>query len=303
MRFKGLDLNLLVAFDVLMATRSVSRAAERLHLSQPAMSAALARLRDYFGDELLVLQGKRMHPTAFADDLMPQVRDCLQRVESMLATSPNFDPATSQRSFTIVTSDYVLASIIVPLVAELSEEAPEVRIHCQLPAAFTAQALDEGKIDLMIAPDYVVTGTHPAYVLYREPQVVVGWRDNPVMAGGTISEHDFFASGHVAVMLGDGRTASYADRQLELMGKRRRIELSVPFFTAVPWLIEGSSRLALLHARLARQLEGRFAIASATAPFDIAPMNQMLSYHAGRADDAGLTWLRGKIERIVSSFA
>ena len=121
MRFKGLDLNLLVAFDVLMATRSVSRAAERLHLSQPAMSAALARLRDYFGDELLVLQGKRMHPTAFADDLMPQVRDCLQRVESMLATSPNFDPATSQRSFTIVTSDYVLASIIVPLVAELSD--------------------------------------------------------------------------------------------------------------------------------------------------------------------------------------
>src|SRR3954466_10757519 len=105
MRFKGLDLNLLAACDALMTTRSVSRSAERLNLSQPAMSAALARLRQFFGDELLVLQGKRMHPTAFADELMPQVRESLQALEAILAQSPNFDPATSQRSFRIVTSD------------------------------------------------------------------------------------------------------------------------------------------------------------------------------------------------------
>ena len=303
MRFKGLDLNLLVAFDALMATRSVSRSAERLNLSQPAMSAALARLRDFFGDELLVLQGKRMHPTAFADDLMPQVRDSLQGLEAMLAKSPHFDPATSQRSFCIVTSDYTLASLIVPLVTELAQEAPNVRIDVQLPHAQSGQELDEGKVDLMITPDYVIGGKQPAYVLYEEPQLVAGWKDNPVLASGTISEEDFFASGHVAVLLGNGTTMSYADRQLELMGRTRKIEVTGAFFTAVPWLIEGTARLTVMHQRLARNLDGRFDIVTVPLPFEMPPMKQMLSYHAGRKDDAGLTWLRTKIERIALAFA
>ena len=299
MRFKGLDLNLLVAFDALMTTRSVSRSAERLNLSQPAMSAALARLREFFGDELLVLQGKRMHPTAFADELMPQVRESLQGLEAMLARTPNFDPATSQRSFRIVTSDYVLASLIVPLVAQLAEEAPGIRIDCQLPYPNTVHELDEGKIDLTITPDYVIGGNHPSYVLYQEPQLVAGWSGNPVLAGGRISEEAFFEAGHVAVVLGSGGVSSYADRQLELMGRKRKIQATAAFFTAVPWLLERTMRLAVMHSRLAQQLEGRFAIATAPLPFEMPAMNQMLSYHAGRKDDAGLSWLRARIERIA----
>lgn len=301
MRFKGLDLNQLVAFDALIETRSVSRAAERLNLSQPAMSAALARLRLFFADDLLVLQGKRMHPTAFADDLAPQVRENLAQLEAMLEKSPSFDPATSQRAFRIVTSDYVLASLIVPLVAQLAREAPGIRIDCFQPQAFTAKQLDEGGIDMMISPDYVVSGKHPAYVLYDEPQLVIGAVENPMLAGGSISEADFYAAGHVAVMLGEGRTASYADRQLELNGKRRKIEVTAAFFTALPWLIEGTSRLGVLHARLARQLEGRFAIKAVPLPFPMPNMQQMLCYHAGREDDAGLTWLRRKIEAIAEA--
>jgi LysR family nod box-dependent transcriptional activator len=303
MRFKGLDLNLLVAFDALMSTCSVSRAAERLNLSQPAMSAALARLREYFDDELLVLLGKRMHPTAFADELMPQVRASLLSLETMLAKSPHFDPATSQRNFRIVTSDYTLASLIVPLVTELAEEAPGIRIDCQLPHAQSIQELDEGKVDIVITPDYVIGGNHPAYVLYEEPQLVAGAKNNPALADGTISEADFFAAGHVAVLLGNGTTLSYADRQLELMGRPRKIEVTGAFFTAVPWLLEGTTRLAVMHHRLAMNLEGRFAIATAPLPFEMPPMKQMLSYHAGRKDDAGLTWLRNRIERIASTFS
>jgi len=303
MRFKGLDLNLLVAFDALMSTRSVSRAAERLNLSQPAMSAALARLREYFGDDLLVLLGKRMHPTAFADELMPQVRASLLGLESMLAKSPNFDPAKSHRNFCIVTSDYTLASLIVPLVARLAEEAPGIRIDCQLPHPHTVHELDEGKVDIMITPDYVIGGNHPAYVLYEEPQLVAGWSGNPAIAGGSISEDEFFAAGHVAVLLGNGATMSYADRQLELMGRPRNIEVTGAFFTAVPWLLEGTTRLAVMHERLAGNLKGRFEIATAPLPFDMPPMKQMLSYHAGRKDDAGLTWLRTCIEEIVRDFS
>ena len=154
MRFGRLDLNLLVALDALLTERSVSLAADRLCLSQSATSSALGRLRDYFGDELLVLQGKRMHPTAFADELMPQVKASLRQLEAMLAKSPNFDPATSQRTFRIVTSDYVQASIIVPLVAELALEAPGIQLDCQLPNLTISEHLDEGSIDV------VITGRH-----------------------------------------------------------------------------------------------------------------------------------------------
>ena len=143
------------------------------------------------------------------------------------------------------------------------------------------QELDEGKIDLMITPDYTISGNHPSYVLYHEPQLVAGWSGNPALAGGTISEAAFFEAGHVAVVIGTSGTASYADRQLELMGRKRTIQVTAAFFTAVPWLLEGTARLALMHSRLARRLEGRFAIATAPLPFDMPPMNQMLSYHAG----------------------
>jgi DNA-binding transcriptional LysR family regulator len=301
MRFKGLDLNLLVAFDALMTTRSVSRSAERLNLSQPAMSAALARLRDYFGDELLVLQGKRMHPTVFADELTLQVRESLLALETMLSRSPHFDPATTQRNFRIVTSDYVLASLIVPLVSRLAEEAPGIRIDCGMPQPGTVQELEEGKIDLTITPEYVIGGNHLSYVLYNEPQVVAGWSGNPAIAGGTISEQAFFEAGHVAVVLGGGTTLSYADRQLELMGRKRKIQATAAFFTAVPWLLEGTSRLAVMHSRLTRQLVGRFAISTAPMPFEIPAMKQMLSFHPGRKDDAGLTWLRARIEAIANA--
>lgn len=303
MRFKGLDLNLLVAFDALMSTRSVSRSAERLNLSQPAMSAALSRLREFFGDELLVLQGKRMHPTAFADELMPQVRESLNGLETMLTKTPHFDPATSQRSFRIVTSDYVLASLIVPLVAQLADEAPEIRIDCQLPHPNTNHELDEGKIDLTITPEYVIAGNHPSYLLYQEPQVVAGWSANPALAGGRISEQAFFDAGHVAIILGSGGTPSYADRQLELMGHKRKILATAGFFTAVPWLLEKTGRLAVMHSRLAKHLTGRFEISTAPLPFEMPPMNQMLSYHAGRQDDAGLSWLRARIEQIAHADA
>lgn len=299
MRFKGLDLNLLVAFDALMATKSVSRAADRVNLSQPAMSAALSRLREFFGDDLLVLQGKKMHPTAFADELMPQVRKSLQQLEEMLAKSPNFDPATSQRTFRIVTSDYVQASIIVPLVAELAIEAPGIQLDCQLPNLSIAEHLDEGSVDVVITPEYIVTGSHPSYELYREPQVVVGARENPVLAKGYITAEEFEAAGHVAVVIGERPVASYADRQLEIMGIKRRIEVTTSVFTLVPWLVESTGRLAMLHERLVAQLEPRFAIRRVPSPYPVPEMKQMLCYNAGREEDAGLLWLRDKIERIA----
>jgi len=294
MRFHGLDLNLLAAFAVLLEERSVSRAAKRLNLSQPAMSAVLTRLREFFADPILVVQGKRMHPTAYAESLLPRIAQCLQDLEALVISVPHFVPATSQRNFRIVTSDYILAALVVPLVERLAKLAPLVRLEILLTTEQSVQLLEEGKIDLLITPDLFTVAGHPTEHLFDERYVVVGWKGNSLFDDG-LTEAGFAAAGHVAVRLGNTRAQAFADRQLELMGRTRRIEITAPSFTTVPWLIEGTSRLALMHERLARVVGRRFPIATAPIPFPFPLMREMVQYHRAREGDDGLAWLRKQI--------
>ena len=300
MRFKGLDLNLLVAFLALIEERNVSRAAERLNLSQPAMSAALARLREYFSDRILVAQGKRMYPTAFAESLLPQVRETLSGIETLIATSQAFDPASSQRTFRMAASDYITVSVLVPLISALATEAPGVRIDLQLPGEGSARALDAGEIDLLLTPDMFTHPNHPADLLFEERHVIVGWADNPIFRE-PMSEDAFYASGHVTVAFGTHRALAFADRELERLGRPRRVEVIAPSFTAVAWLLLGTPRLALMHERLARSIGDRFPIATAPLPFDFPPMREMAQYHSARAEDEGLRWIRSQLARAASS--
>ena len=300
MRFKGLDLNLLMAFDTLLHTRSVSRAADRMHLSQAAMSSALGRLRDYFGDQILVVQGKRMYPTAFAQSLAPQVRECLRQVEAVIATSPTFDPATSARSFRIVGSDYITAVLLAPLVAKLVESAPAIRIEIMLPSEAIYPQLEEGYLDLLITPEQYVAPDLPTELLYEERHVVVGWSGNALVKG-PISEEALFAAGHISVTIGNSRTTSFADRQLETLGKKRHVEVIAPSFTTVPWLLEGTNRLAIMHERLAVAMARHFPIAHTALPFEMRPMREMLQYHFARAADEGISWLREQMKALAQS--
>ena len=299
MRFKGLDLNLLAAFDALVETRSVSRAAERMNLSQPAMSAALSRLRTYFGDDILAPHGKRMHPTAYAESLLPQVRECLRGVERLIAISTRFDPVTSPRTFQIVASDYLTAAVIVPLVTRLAEIAPSMRIELNLPNERSHDQLDQGEVDLLITPEDYMSKTHPAELLYEERHVVVGWSGNPLFQG-EISQADFLAHGHVAVALGNQRTPVFADRHLQMMGKTRRIDVTAASFTIVPWLLRDTLRLALMHERLAHAMVEFFPIAYAPSPFPLPPLREMVQFHQARGSDEGLSWLREQL-RIVAA--
>jgi DNA-binding transcriptional LysR family regulator len=298
MRFKGLDLNLLMAFDALLDTRSVSRAADRMHLSQAAMSSALGRLREYFGDEILIVQGKRMYPTAFAESLVPRVKECLRQVEEVISTSPTFDPATSQRTFRIVASDYVTGVLLAPLVADLVHTAPRIRIEILLPHDDVVSQIEDGDIDLLITPEDYVSNDLPAEVLYEEEHVVAGWSENPLVQKA-ISESDLFAAGHVAVSIGNQRVVSYGDKQLESLGKTRRVEVVAPSFTLVPWLLEGTQRLALMHERLAISMARHFPIAYTALPFPMPPLKEMVQFHVARASDEGLTWLRGELRTIA----
>ena len=299
MRFKGLDLNLLVALDALLETRSVSAAANRLNLSQPAMSAALARLRDYFGDELLVASGKRMHPTTYAEVLLPQLRECLAGLDSLISNPTLFDPAASHRVFRIVGSDYVTAAALVPLISRLADEAPGVRLDIGSIQDDAPDQIDQGKADLLLTPDNHIHPDHPAELLFEERQVIVGWNRNPLFKS-PLTEEAVFAAGHVAVLMGAVRTPSFADRELAIMGKTRRIEVTTGSFLAVPWLLQGTNRIAFMHERLARSVVKLFPLTWAPTPIEIPIMREMVQHHRARSGDAGLSWLRRKMAEVVA---
>jgi DNA-binding transcriptional LysR family regulator len=294
MRFRGLDLNLLVALEALLSTRSVSRAAERLNLSQPAMSAALGRLRDYFRDDILVVQGKRMHPTAFAESLHTRLLETLGELDDLISTSTAFDPVTSERSFRIAASDYIIAAVLAPVVARLASSAPGIRVDFVVPGETVHQLLDEGKLDLIVTPEDFISRDHPADLLFEERLVVAGWAENPVFQE-TMTEEALYAHGHIAVAFGAQRTPSFGDRQVELRGLPRRVELIANSFTVLPWLLRGTLRLAIMHERLARSVADHFPIKYAELPFEVLPMREMVQYHRARAGDDGLSWLREQI--------
>lgn len=299
MRFKGLDLNLIVAFEALMTDRSVSRAAERLNLSQPAMSNALARLRGYFGDDLLIARNKRMYPTPFAETLLPQVRQALETMEGVIATSRHFDPATTNRTFRIMTSDYIATSILFPIVTRLSATAPGVRIELLLPSPRRIELLESGGIDLLITLREYVTPELPSERLFEDAYALVGRAGHPAlnsdMTLAAMLEHE-----HVHVAIGDERLPSFGDAYLDRMGIQRRIAMIAPNFGMLPWLLQDTDWLALLQGRLAAQMARNFPLIAVAPPLPIPPLVEMAQYHVTRSNDPGLRWL---IDLIRSSAA
>jgi len=265
MRFNGLDLNLLVAFQALLEERNVTRAAKRLNISQPAMSAALNRLRDYFQDDLLLVQGRNMHPTAQAHSLAGPVRQFLADLDALLTSTASFDPATSQRSFRVVASDYITASMLGPLAQQLARTAPRVRLEIMLPCEEAAQLVMEGQADLIVTPEDFLDPEQPSQLLCEERQ------------------------------LGSNRVPSFADRQIDRLGITRRIELTCGCFTLVPWLVSGTNRVAVMHERLARQMARQFPLALKELPFEFPVMREMIQYHRSRETDDGLRWLREQL--------
>lgn len=298
MRFKGLDLNLLVALDALFEEQNVSRAADRLHLSQPAVSAALGRLRTYFGDPLMVQHGKRMLPTPHALRLKPMLKTLLTDIDQMVMASARFDPATSSRIFRIGMSDFLTTIIGTRLTKQLSSIAPNIGVELIPPYDAIVEALDQGDIDILITPTEHISPDHPAEALFEERFVVVGWKENPVLAR-RITREEFCSVGHIAVEIGRLRRASFAESHLRRLGIERRIEVLVAGFSVVPELLVGTNRLAIMHERLAASAATHLPVAYCDLPFAFPVMNEMMQYHRTRASDPGLLWLRGEIINAV----
>jgi LysR family transcriptional regulator, nod-box dependent transcriptional activator len=296
MRLENFDLNLLVAFDALLQERSVSGAARRLNLTQSAMSAALKRLREALGDPILSQHGKAMVPTPHALALAPEVSATLDALRRLTSPSAGFVPATSSRIFRVAASDYIATVLLAPLIKALESEAPFVRLDISLPADDTPARLAKGEYDLVLTPEDFIEPGHPAELLFEEAHVVVGCARNPLLAAPMTAEA-FASAGHVAVRI-DGRN-THIENELDRLGLIRRVEVHAPSFVQAPWLLPGTRRIALMHERLARLMAPLLGLRIAEVPFALPPMREMMQFHATRAQDAGLRWLRGRLGALA----
>ena len=296
MRFKSLDLNLLVALDVLIEEKNVTRAAERLNISQPAMSAALSRLRQHFKEPLLVLHGKRMVPTAAAMMMREPLKALLEDVDTLVTKVTHFDPASSDRQFRIITSDYILAVLFPTLTQTLYQIAPGITLECFQPSGQAHQMLDRGDIDLILTPEEHVSPDHPTELLFDEKYVVVGWAQNPIFKNGEISEDDFFSARHVTVEIGQLARTSFSEVQMRFLKRERQIDMKVSSFLIAPEMVVNTSKITVMHERLALLFAQRLDLAIADLPFKFPIMREMVQFHETRRHDVGLRWLIDQIK-------
>ena len=289
-KLANLDLNLLVSLDALLQERSVSRAAARLGRSQPALSESLARLRRHFRDDLLARVGNHYELTPLAAQLAEQTTSALAAVSRVFASEPDFDPATAEREFTVLISDYAV-TVLGPELAALLQQAPNVRVRLHqvaIPAVnAAAQALRD--VDAMVLPHGYLSGL-PSKRLFTDRWVCI------VAAGHTgVGEKLTMADlEQLPMVVAHHEPASYtpAGKQLSMLGVQPRVQLVAETFLALPFLVAASSGVALIQERLARQLAPAVKVRVLPCPFEVVPLVEALWWHPMYQRDAGHRWLR-----------
>ncbi|MBU6267020.1 MAG: LysR family transcriptional regulator [Sphingomonadales bacterium] len=294
MRFQRLDLNLLVALDALLTEKSVSLAADRLCLSQSATSSALGRLREYFGDELLVVKGRAMILTARAEELIEPVRAVLEQIRTTIAIAPPFEPATCDRQVRIMASDYATQVLLAGAIAMLAKEAPQMRFEIQPMESNPVESIERGLIDLLVTIDIAISADHPSQLLFEDDYVVIGAAENPDMQG-EISRETYFALGHVTHRFARSRMPAFEEWFVRRQKQQRRIEVVAPSFLSIPGLVVGTNRIATMHRRLATQVVRNMPLVMREVPLTIPPIRQAAQWHLTNNNDRSLRWV---VERL-----
>ena len=298
---RRIDLNLLVVLDALLAEQHVTRAAERLHLSQPAVSHALARLRDLLGDPLLVRAGSGLVPTARALELVAPLAEALARVQSLLA--PNtFDPASARRSFRLAMSDYGAAIILPGLIRTLRTEAPGIDLQISHASREgMVEGLLNGDIDLAAGVLPELPGELCSMPLFEERYVCLLDRQS-VPAGGALDLPTYLSRPHVLLEMRGSGTPEI-ERTLTALRERRRVAISLPHWSVAPQFISGTDLILTVASRALNGVDDKSLIV-VPPPFEIAPFTFVSAWHKRRGGDQALNWLNrriGQVDAIVNS--
>ncbi len=300
------DLNLLRILNALLREGSTVGAARRLGLSQPAVSAALGRLRHALGDPLFVRQGQGLVPTSYASGLEAPLRVALEELENVLAGPQQFDPANTQIDFRISGTDFFATMLMPELAARVRRAATGVRLQLvDLVPDHYVEALEQQDVDLALLPER----DFPAWIahmpLFRAEFVVIARRDHPVLGAEGIGAGDVFpmdlfcALGHV-LCSPDGRFHGLGDDALARAGRSRKVVMSVPVFEGVLQVVAASDLIALLPDSLVARRGPDPGITILEPPMPIAPVQLSMIWHRRQSGDPAHAWLRGMVRDILA---
>ena len=275
MHLESLDLNLLVAIDALLRRRSVTAAAEELHITQSALSSALKRARRHFEDELFYYDGQRMVPTSFGAELEKRIPDMVANLRSLSRMRPTKDLASLNRHFTIIASDYVAAVFVSALTKRLAKIAPHVSLSIMPYTREAIRQFQRGVLDFLIGPDFALEPQYSAEPLFKDRFKCVLWRDNPVLRRGFTAE-DLYRSPMVVTnfFLEDGK--SHFERWLEQQAQEIRVAASLPSFLVLPHYVAGTTNIATIHERLVPHFAAFPELTFIDPPVDVPAIQEHL---------------------------
>lgn len=286
---RNLDLNLLKTLDALLDERSVTRAAQRLSLSQPAVSGMLTRLRDYFDDPLFIRAPHGIVPTLRAQQLAAPVKRILADID-LLIQPVTFDPHTASLTFTVAATDYALRAVMVPFIAALKVQAPRVRVRVVPvePDRLTAQ-LEQGNLDLALLTPATTPDDLHSRALFDERYVCMMHADHPD-AGQPLTLDRFCSLEHVLVSYAGESFHGVTDDALASVGRQRRVGLSVSSFLVLPEVLAMSEMIAVAPSRMAEHRPDMFVC---DAPLAIPGFTKSMAWHGRTHRNPAQAWLRG----------
>ena len=297
---KALDLNLLLTLEALLSERNVTRAAKRLHLSQPALSARLSRLRAHFGDPLLQPSARGMRLTAMALDLQAPLRQALDDVRAVVDRHTTFDPATADITVSLAASDYVQYAVLAPFVLELRRQAPRIRLSLRaiVSGAVLGTQMESGDVDVALMTPDVAPKELRSRVAFTEHYTCIARVDHPRI-GKRLTLDQFCTVHHVVVSPEGGGFVGATDRALSRSGRARNVVLSVAHFLMVPEIVAASDLIALVPSRLVQDRTDRLRLMP--PPLDVDGFRIALLWHERTHAHPAHRWVRELVTKSLGS--
>ncbi|WP_417066643.1 LysR family transcriptional regulator [Niveibacterium terrae] len=286
---KTTDLNLLKALNALLDERSVTRAAERLNVTQPAMSGMLTRLRESFSDPLFARAQRGVVPTQRALELAGPLKQILGEIDALLQPTV-FDPVAASFTLSVAATDYALSAVAVPFLSALKRKAPNIKLALLPVQDLQLQSqLEKGDLDLaLVTPETTAPGLH-ARRLFDERYVCVMRVGHPAASEPELSLERFCALDHALVSYSGGGFSGVTDEALKKLGRSRRVSLSVKSFLVLPDILRASDLVAVVPRRLVAGLPG---LALFEPPVEIPGFTKLVVWHERTHRDPGQRWLR-----------
>lgn len=292
MHLRGLDLNLLVVLHTLLEEKNITRTARRIYLSQSATSGALARLREFFEDDLLVQVGHQMVLTPLSESLVEPVRQLMAEAQSIIDQRPDFTPATSSRRFRMMMSDYVAAVLMSHALPIIKRDAPSVGIDIlQFEGTPPEEVIDRVEVDMVILPQIYLPADHPSEELFSDTYTCIVWKGNKEV-GKTLSVDEYFAQSHVAIRFTTQPADSLSEWILHRTGRTRQVDITARTYTVIPHLIMNTPRIATVHRNLANLYAKFLPIRIVEPPFPMPQLTESVQWHSFRNPDPGIAWMR-----------